>query len=86
MHACADFEEAQREIEFLGIAEREAIELASAFVANPANWRAIEVLARELLNHETIDGQEVPVIIDVADGVTTLDQLEQYRQFGQGGA
>ncbi len=85
-YACADFEEAQREIAWLGITEREAIELAVAFVGVPENWHAIEVLAAELLKYETIDGQEIPVIVDIADGETTTAQLERYRLLARAGA
>ncbi|MBE7480803.1 MAG: hypothetical protein HS104_12585 [Polyangiaceae bacterium] len=50
---------------------------AEAFVRD--NWPAIERVAAELLEWCTIGGQELQVVLDVADGNATDEDLARYR-------
>jgi hypothetical protein len=82
--ARSDFEKAQ-ELAGVGTNEwattqAEWLERASAFVADEGNWRAIQLLAAELLEHEDLDPDIAITVVEVADGTTTREQLEWLRR------
>ena len=52
---------------------------ATAFVKQRRNWKAIQLVAAELLKLETLQGDEVAILIEVADGECTYADLERYR-------
>jgi hypothetical protein len=55
---------------------------AKAFVAEPKNWHAIEVFARELLARDHIDGQHVASLLEFADGeMSEADWLRARARF-----
>ncbi len=74
-----DFEAAEELYGFLQIDEAQAIDWAEAFVEEPKNWRAIEEIAEQLLARKRLDGEEVEIMVEVADGVTSSEDLERYR-------
>lgn len=75
--ASADFERAQRTIELIGEGTLESwIAHARAFVREPQNWAAIDLIARELLEWDRIDGQVLECLVDIADGLTTREAFE----------
>lgn len=84
--ATGDFEKA-RELLVLLYGEEQAdqqqaewIERAKSLVADPRNWRAIEMLARELLDCGQLDGDLVDVLVDFADGEITSAQWEKRKR------
>lgn len=81
--ACSDFEKAHEIMRALGqIDEAAWVEKARGFVAE--NWAAIELVAIDLLKYGAVDGQLLEVIVDVADGETTPDELERCRRMFRG--
>jgi hypothetical protein len=51
---------------------------ARAFVRS--NWRAIDMVARDLIETETLDGTEVETIVSIADGEPDAKEgLTRYR-------
>jgi hypothetical protein len=56
-----------------------AIIEAFAFVRDPGNWRAITEVARELMLQSQLDGMEIELLVDIADGEATHGDLAQYR-------
>jgi ATP-dependent Zn protease len=75
-----DFENAEQIISFwtlpgnLDVWKKRAVELMS----KPENVRAVEVIAAKLLEFETIDGDHLMVLVEVADGVSTKEDYERY--------
>lgn len=59
--------------------EKSALTEAFTFVRAPKNWRAIEAIAAELLENERLDGEEVYILVCVADGEAGPEVLERYR-------
>lgn len=82
--ASSDFE---RALEILARSERTELashlERAEAFVRD--NWTAIERVAVELIEWRTIDGQELEVVLDVADGNATDADLARFRMMSRSG-
>jgi len=70
-----DFEQADEVLVCLGAAETECLDVAFAFVREPSNWRAIELVAAELLLHEVLNGDEVAILVAIADGEGTRADL-----------
>ncbi len=66
-----DFEEAG---DYLEVGKTEAVEL----MQRPENRRAVEFVAKELLQRTRIDGQHLPVIIDFADHKISAEQYQGY--------
>ncbi|HET7542014.1 MAG TPA: hypothetical protein VFK05_19210 [Polyangiaceae bacterium] len=78
--AADDFAKADELREKLGLSEAECIATAFAFVREPKNWRAIQAVAAELIEHRKLDADEVTIIIDIADGEAVPADLVTYRQ------
>jgi hypothetical protein len=57
--------------------EAESIEKAHVFVRE--NWRAIELIAAELLAHEVLTTDELYALVEVADGEATMDDIARMR-------
>jgi hypothetical protein len=57
--------------------EAEWIEKSRAFVR--ANWPAIELIAAQLLEHNVLFCDELYVLVEVADGESTMEDLERLR-------
>ena len=80
-HADRDFEKAKKlltsldDVEDLSLSIENSRAEAKALVDQ--HWNEIELLANALLRRETIPGDEAEIIIDVARGETTLEQLAQ---------
>lgn len=47
-------------------------------------WSAIEAVAKELLQRQKLDGDEVETIIAIVDGEATTEDLALYRQLKEG--
>ena len=47
-------------------------------------WSAIEAVAKELLQRQKLDGDEVETIIAIVDGDATTEDLALYRQLKAG--
>lgn len=61
------------------VSEHECLAVALVFVCEPQNWRAIELVATELLEHKSLSGDVFEIVVDVADGETTPEALAIYR-------
>lgn len=57
----------------------DSIANAFEFVRAPKNWKAIEVIAEELLRLKHIEGQEAEVLLALADGECTPEDVEKFR-------
>jgi hypothetical protein len=53
---------------------REAAELMAT------NWPLVELIATELLEHETLDGSELVILHEFHQGNASRDDLESYRR------
>jgi sugar phosphate isomerase/epimerase len=75
-----DFERAAEVLAWLAdTTEAAGLEAAFRFVREPAKWNAIMTVAAELEKCGTLDGTEVEILIDVADGTVQRSDLDQYR-------
>lgn len=45
----------------------------------PEYWNAITAVAEELIVHLKLDGTEVKTLVEILDGESTRQDLEQYR-------
>ncbi|MFH1923619.1 MAG: hypothetical protein ABIP48_27480 [Planctomycetota bacterium] len=60
--------------------QNEWIAQAQTFVNDERNWGAIDALAEELLEHEELDGDEIELVIALADGdPAAAEALARYR-------
>lgn len=59
----------------------EQLNRAIEVMSRPENRRAVLRIAEELMLLGTLDGQDIPVLIDVADGDTTEAEYTQYKMF-----
>ena len=66
-----DFDEAGS---FLEAGKRDAVEL----MRRPENLRAVELIAKELLQRKRLNGDHVAVLIDFSDGETTAEEYRAY--------
>jgi hypothetical protein len=80
--ASADFASCRWHREGMGAdgSYRRCFDRAFSFVRDPKNWGAIEMIAAELLEHRHLDGDELSILVDIADGVTGRDDLQAFRQ------
>lgn len=79
--AAADFQQAQSKLLRLAdTTEAAAIEQAFAFVQAPHNWKAIELIAAELIVRHTLDGEELAILLLMADGALGPNELREYRE------
>ncbi|MCK6501444.1 MAG: hypothetical protein L6Q38_18355, partial [Nitrospira sp.] len=76
--ASSDFEQA--EVILGGPVTLDWIEKARAFVRRPRNWKAIEMMAAELLDRESLDAEEACAVVLIADGDAPATYLEEYRE------
>jgi hypothetical protein len=76
--ATADFEKAHEVRKILGEPMGQSLARAHSFVEE--NWSTIQALARELLEHHTLDDVEVEYVIGIADGTGDPQALSRYRQ------
>lgn len=67
----SDFVEAGHRLE---VGKRKAVEL----MRRPENRLAVERVAEELLHRKRLDGDHILVLIDVADGETTVEEYHAY--------
>jgi len=44
------------------------------------NWPLVELIATELLEHETLDGSELVILHEFHQGNASRDDLESYRR------
>ncbi|MBK8994617.1 MAG: hypothetical protein IPM35_02550 [Myxococcales bacterium] len=76
--AWSDFERASEILERTGRTDL-APHLARAETFVRDNWSAIERVAAELIEWRTIEGQELEVVLEVADGNATDADLARFR-------
>jgi len=81
MEGCgSDFEKANR---IIGGWELEPIDIqiaaATTLMEQPKNRRAVQRLADELVRRQTLPGQEIDVLIDLADGEISEEEYAKYR-------
>ncbi len=84
--AWSDFEQAEQLIEFWGLdgTPDEWRAKSAELMAQPENVAAVRRLADQLLQDRTIDGQLLPIYIEVADGEATEQELERAIALSQG--
>jgi hypothetical protein len=75
----SDFDETDDLIEFWGLAplsthKAEAVEL----MCLPENKRAVTLISQHLLLYDTLDEDYMIVLVEVADGLTTEAEFDQY--------
>jgi len=51
---------------------------AMDLLARDANTRAIRIIADELRERRTLDSELVPILMDVADGETTMEEYQEF--------
>ena len=75
-----DFEQAAHLIDFWGLVGGFEAWLMQAveFMRRPENVAAVAMIADHLLQHETLDGECLSVLVDVADGNCTEAEFAQY--------
>ncbi len=79
--ADGNFALAEETLRILGESLEDALVQAHEFVNDPKNWKAIELLTDELLQHKKLDDAEIDLIVDVADGEPDApDSLVRYRR------
>jgi hypothetical protein len=78
-HAALDLKDAKKALAFAGWSTEAGKRAAKRFVERPANWRAINTVARELVKRRELDGVEVAILIDIADGRCARRELARYR-------
>lgn len=70
-----DLERAEEILEHLAEGTLETwIDAARLFVREPNNWKAIELVAEELLDRGRMLGEEVEILVELADGAVTEDE------------
>jgi hypothetical protein len=78
-----DFENAEQLISVWSLSgnlddwKNRAVEL----MRKPENLRAVEVIAEKLIEFETIDSDHLMVLVEVADGVSTMEDYKRYLLF-----
>ena len=78
--ACGDFEIVSKPLEVLMLDLETGIVLAKEWVDSPENWRAIELVANELLIRKELDADEVSTLVEIADGKATQKDLANMRE------
>jgi hypothetical protein len=79
MRASDDFEKAEEALSYLGESCETAIAWASEFVMQ--EWETIALVATELLLHKVLNGDEIVILIAIADGDEgARESLADYRR------
>lgn len=80
----SDFEKAEQIIRGWSLSPlSEQLKLAIEMMQRPENRKAVQRLADELMKRQTVDGDEVGVIVEVSDGATTEEDYLRYRMMRQ---
>ncbi|HLX62280.1 MAG TPA: hypothetical protein VKX17_13455 [Planctomycetota bacterium] len=77
--ASRDFEMASKPLEQLNMDLQSGIAIAKEWVNRSENWKAIELVAQELLIHEELVGDEIETLVVIADGEATRETLASVR-------
>jgi hypothetical protein len=77
-----DFDQAAEIWPHLGrtVTEKECLEMAFTFVRTPKNWKAIQIVAADLVERRHLDADEIAILIEIADGHSQRADLEDYRR------
>jgi hypothetical protein len=75
-----DFEQAQHLLEFWNLTGslNEWKEKAAALMRRPENIEAVRLVAANLAQHQMLDGDWCELLVSVADGESSHDDLEHY--------
>ncbi|MCC7193920.1 MAG: hypothetical protein IT356_00010 [Gemmatimonadaceae bacterium] len=77
-----DFKKAVAIIEFWDLGNLDTWKARAVdLMQRPENVRAVALIADQLLARERVDADHVQVLVDVADGETTVEELAQYLAF-----
>ncbi len=75
-----DFDAAEETVQGWATAPlEEQLKRAVQFMRRPENKNAVERVGTELLEHGTLDCDELEIVIEVLDGKSTEEDLAQYR-------
>ena len=75
--AWEDDEKAADYLRLLNRTEHERRERTADLISE--HWGLVELIASQLLHHESLQGDEVYILLDVYRGESTMEELEEFR-------